>query len=169
MKYKIQKESKRSIHVCPNGCNANLSTVAHVRQDWVVDLTGSFVRRLDDPEEPVACPDDDNIWTCMECGAEADLFKAVPFHIHEEGACSKGTLYIPLTLCTGVMTEVKAWAERPVVFWVGAGDTTTKTIFPCEGTENIFEIPDVGQVKVVNPCTWENGCQVIFVDEEGEK
>ena len=38
---KIQKHDfAKTIHVCPNGCHAALSTTAHVMQDWKVDLEG---------------------------------------------------------------------------------------------------------------------------------
>lgn len=82
---KIQKHDfAKTIHVCPNGCHAALSTTAHVMQDWKVDLEGNFIEVLDDALEMVCLPDDDNIWTCLKCGEEAELYMARGFHIIAE-------------------------------------------------------------------------------------
>ena len=79
---KIQKHDfAKTIHVCPNGCHAALSTTAHVMQDWKVDLEGNFIEVLDDALEMVCLPDDDNIWTCLKCGEEAELYMARGFHM----------------------------------------------------------------------------------------
>lgn len=65
-------------HICPNGCCKKpgskklFVTVAHVAQDWLVDSYGNFVRCLDTAETTHE-PDDGNIWTCYECGAEATI------------------------------------------------------------------------------------------------
>lgn len=168
MTFEIQRDRVTIIHVCPNGCEDHLSTVAHVSQDWVVDLTGSFIRTLNDAVETVAGPNDGNIWTCMECGTEADTYKAVPFYIRGEEGNSAGTLYVPLKLCSEGIPYAKAWSnDGPIVFWVSSmGDSITKTIRPCEGTENIFDIPEIGRIRCDNPCTWENNCHVAFADGE---
>lgn len=65
------------IHVCPNGCNSQLATVATVQQDWKVDAEGGFVECLNEATETVHEPDNDNVWSCLECGAEAELYKGV--------------------------------------------------------------------------------------------
>ena len=61
--------------ICPNGCSKGFSTTAHVVQEWEVDETGNFKGVLQDCLEVTHPPDYDNIWTCMECGAEAETVK----------------------------------------------------------------------------------------------
>lgn len=61
-----------TLHYCPNRCwDATFETVAHVAQDWEVDAFGNFISTVNDCNEVVAEPDNDNIWTCRCCGAEA--------------------------------------------------------------------------------------------------
>ena len=58
---------------CPNNdAHDRFRTVAHVTEDWEVDKHGDFVRVLD-TGEVVHPPSVDNIWNCLECGAEADI------------------------------------------------------------------------------------------------
>lgn len=61
--------------VCPNGCNRGFSTTAHVMQEWQVDGSGNYQDVLQDCLEVTHKPDFENIWTCMECGAEAETVK----------------------------------------------------------------------------------------------
>jgi len=46
-------------------------TVAHVSEDWLVDEDGDFIEVVGDGETS-SKPDPGNIWTCHECGAEAE-------------------------------------------------------------------------------------------------
>lgn len=58
---------------CPNNPeHKEFSTTAHEVHDWKVDEEGNF---LDDLgcSETAAKPDAGNIWTCIECGAEATV------------------------------------------------------------------------------------------------
>lgn len=59
----------RSKHICPKCGGKEFITVAHVAQDWKVDEFGNFIKEME-TTETVAGPDDDNIWTCANCGAE---------------------------------------------------------------------------------------------------
>jgi predicted RNA-binding Zn-ribbon protein involved in translation (DUF1610 family) len=61
-------------HICPKCGGKRFITVAHVAQDWVVDEYGNFEECLE-TSETVAPPDDGNIWTCYDCGAEAVIVK----------------------------------------------------------------------------------------------
>ena len=65
-----------TIHVCPNHCEALLSTVAHVAQTWKVDPFGTFVEEVS-TDETTHEPDNGNIWECTECGTEAEDRKSV--------------------------------------------------------------------------------------------
>lgn len=66
-----------SKHICPNcGCK-EFTTVAHISQDWKVDESGNFIAVQESYLETVAHPDDDNIWTCVNCGAEAEIVKTL--------------------------------------------------------------------------------------------
>jgi len=56
--------------VCPNGCNAYFSTIAHIAQDWIVDAFGNFVGSANDSTVVTHNPHFGNLWTCMKCGAE---------------------------------------------------------------------------------------------------
>ena len=68
-----------TIHVCPNGCDSTFSTTAHVTQDWEVDAFGNFVNNLGG-EQTIHGPDNDNIWTCQECGSEAECVECYVKH-----------------------------------------------------------------------------------------
>ena len=58
-------------HVCPNMCDANFITTAHVMQDWEVNSYGDYVKTINDCLQVTHKPDDDNIWSCSKCSAEA--------------------------------------------------------------------------------------------------
>jgi len=59
--------------VCPNNpAHDTFITTAHVAESWLVDNEGNFVSRVSS-DEVVAKPHPDNIWTCNECGAEAEV------------------------------------------------------------------------------------------------
>jgi hypothetical protein len=59
--------------VCPKDPSHNrFATTAHVVQDWVVDEHGNFIRELSTLETTHG-PDTGNIWTCLNCGAEAKV------------------------------------------------------------------------------------------------
>jgi len=60
-------------HICPNGCNANFTTVAHIMQEWEVDTEGEFVKVTEECLQVSYPPRDDNIWTCVKCGAEGKI------------------------------------------------------------------------------------------------
>lgn len=60
-----------SKHICPKcGCKRFLVT-AHVSQGWMVDETGDFIACTAECDEVIHRPDDDDIWTCDNCGTEA--------------------------------------------------------------------------------------------------
>ena len=60
-------------HICLNcGCK-NFITSAAVVQDWIVDENGNFIAIHETLNTIIAKPDDDNIWTCRDCGEEAIL------------------------------------------------------------------------------------------------
>lgn len=100
MELKPEKLGTVYIHVCPNGCDALLCTSAHVMQDWAVDAEGSFQECLDSCVQTDQGPDDDNIWTCKECGAEADLIFCTKYSI------DRTILYVP-----------KAWVTHPDIVY----------------------------------------------------
>lgn len=59
---------------CPNDpAHDRFVTVAHVAEDWVVDRDGEFVSKQDGAVEVVAPPQAGNVWSCLTCGAEAEV------------------------------------------------------------------------------------------------
>lgn len=57
---------------CPNDKNhKRFATTAHVMQEWEVDENGNFESVINDCLEVTHSPNLDNIWRCLECGAEA--------------------------------------------------------------------------------------------------
>jgi hypothetical protein len=60
---------------CPkNTAHKRFVTVAHVTEDWIVDEHGEFLESGGDGVGEVTHPPDpDNTWTCVECGAEAEV------------------------------------------------------------------------------------------------
>ncbi len=93
-----------SRHICPRCGGLTFVTTAHVQQDWEVDEYGNFLKCLS-TNETVAEPDDDNLWTCASCGAEAVIASAGGvdplFHmlIHEKTACLRADLEEGAFLC----------------------------------------------------------------------
>lgn len=75
----VKRDETVKIHVCPNHCDAYLNTCAHVLQDWKVDAFGNFIEEIE-TLETVHGPDNGNIWTCTECGAEAELIECTQFN-----------------------------------------------------------------------------------------
>lgn len=62
---------KTKIHVCPECGGREFITGAAVTQDWKVDQYGNFIEQVTACNDVLNGPDDDNIWTCAACGAEA--------------------------------------------------------------------------------------------------
>jgi hypothetical protein len=59
---------------CPNSPDhKEFITVAHVAEDWKVDEEGNFLEAVEGGGSITHKPDPDNIWTCYECGAEAEV------------------------------------------------------------------------------------------------
>ena len=53
---------------CPKcGCEEFIVS-AHVVQTWVVDKNGNFERVSEDCTDVTHAPDNDDMWTCAECG-----------------------------------------------------------------------------------------------------
>ena len=43
--FKLASMQKKSIHVCPNGCDSRQETVVSVLQPWSVDAEGQLLER----------------------------------------------------------------------------------------------------------------------------
>ncbi len=66
--------------VCPkNPDHKRFGVTAHVTQDWIVDEDGFFEECTCDCTEVTHEPNEEDIWTCAECGAEA-IFKPLTDH-----------------------------------------------------------------------------------------
>lgn len=65
----MSRGKQRSV-ACPNGCNANFTTTAHIMQEWEVDGEGNFQKVTEECLMTTHGPDINNIWTCVKCGAE---------------------------------------------------------------------------------------------------
>ena len=64
-----------SKHICPDcGCT-RFQVTAHVTQGWLVDEVGEFIACSAECDEVIHEPDDDDVWTCDNCGAEAIIVK----------------------------------------------------------------------------------------------
>ena len=72
-------------HVCPNGCGNRFHASAHVTQEWCVDGEGNFIEVVNNCLEVTHKPDNDNIWTCVKCGAEAVIKVEIPEGAFEYG------------------------------------------------------------------------------------
>ena len=97
------------IHVCPNHCEAPLSTTAHVVQTWKVDPFGTFIEEIS-TDMTVHGPDNENIWECTECGAEAEMIECREFSIENFGM-----------LCLPVV-------PRGCAFWIPRGMTNAQYV-----------------------------------------
>ena len=61
----------KKIAVCPNNpAHHHFITTAHEAHTWEVDEDGDFIKDLG-CDEVTHQPDEGNIWTCTECGADA--------------------------------------------------------------------------------------------------
>lgn len=63
----------KSKHICPKCGGKRFITVVHVVQSWIVNEDGDFIEAQTECDEVTYEPDDENIWTCENCGAEAIL------------------------------------------------------------------------------------------------
>lgn len=61
-----------SRHVCSNPeCDSKrFVTSSRVVEDWLVDEVGNYIETIETTETTHG-PDDDDGWTCAECGAQA--------------------------------------------------------------------------------------------------
>jgi len=60
--------------VCPNSPDhKQFVTTAHIVEEWLVDETGSFIEVVNTGLEVSHGPDSGNIWTCVDCSAEAEV------------------------------------------------------------------------------------------------
>jgi hypothetical protein len=58
---------------CPKSTDhKKFLTVAHVMEEWLVDETGDFID-VNQCLQTSFSPDPGNIWTCAECGSEAEV------------------------------------------------------------------------------------------------
>ena len=58
---------------CPTDpSHETFTTDVQVTEHWTVDVGGNFLDREDNATH-VHGPDPDNTWTCVDCGAEADV------------------------------------------------------------------------------------------------
>ena len=56
---------------CPSDpSHKRFSTSAHVMEEWEVDEYGEYVKTIESLQVDHG-PDPDNLWTCLECGADA--------------------------------------------------------------------------------------------------
>ena len=65
-------------HICPNGCADEngvpineFTTPVHVMQIWRVNTSGEHVDTESEYVQTTHPPNDDNIWSCVVCNAEA--------------------------------------------------------------------------------------------------
>ena len=57
---------------CPNDPeHKRFEVSAHVVQDWIVDSCGNFVEEMNACTAIIHSPDENDIWTCHDCGTEA--------------------------------------------------------------------------------------------------
>ena len=57
--------------ICPKCGNTKFAVTAHFTQSWIVDENGNYIKTLQECEEVTHKPDDDDIWTCSQCGYDA--------------------------------------------------------------------------------------------------
>lgn len=58
---------------CPTSKkHKRFTTVAHVMEEWLVDENGNFME-VKESLQTTHGPNPGNIWTCVECGAEAKV------------------------------------------------------------------------------------------------
>lgn len=59
---------------CPNNWkHEEFHVSAHVVQDWKVDAEGNWLETIDECVEVTHKINQDSIWTCSTCGAEAKV------------------------------------------------------------------------------------------------
>lgn len=81
----------RSKHICPSCGGKEFITTAHVVQNWLVDENGNFVKDKG-MNIVVEEPDDENTWTCVNCGREGiveDTFERVEITIEKTQRIAK--------------------------------------------------------------------------------
>jgi hypothetical protein len=59
---------------CPTDpAHARFITTVHVTEDWIVDRQGNWIETAEASGEVSFGPDPGNIWTCADCGAQAEV------------------------------------------------------------------------------------------------
>lgn len=55
---------------CPKCGSTKFLVTAHVTQDWIVGSDGEFLVAVNQCAEVTHRPNDDDIWTCANCGLD---------------------------------------------------------------------------------------------------
>jgi len=63
---------KQGSRICPKCGAIHFSAIAHVTQEWELNENGEFSECLQEHIDTTHTPDDDDIWTCLECGYSAE-------------------------------------------------------------------------------------------------
>ena len=58
--------------ICKHCGHSEWGVTAHVTQDWIIDECGEFLECTQECVEVTHEPDEDDVWTCANCGAEYD-------------------------------------------------------------------------------------------------
>lgn len=70
VKHFVRYAEERGIRVCKHCGSTRFVVTAHVTQDWIVDGNGNFEKCVNDCVEVTHSPDQDDVWSCAECGHE---------------------------------------------------------------------------------------------------
>lgn len=57
--------------ICPKCGGKKFIVTAHVTEDWLVDEGGNWLDTCSSCNEVTHYPNNDDLWTCSECGYEA--------------------------------------------------------------------------------------------------
>jgi len=119
-----------TLHICPNGCkNATFSTTAHVMQNWDVDALGNFIACTNDCDQVDKGPDNDNVWFCNACGAEAEMVACyhteIELPVFRSSSGSEVTMPVDLYVeaHTALGKSPRAFIRKPGVSWINESKT----------------------------------------------
>ena len=65
------RADKDVMYECPKCGGKSFEVTAHVTQDWRIDGNKNFLEELESCVEVIHEPNDDDIWTCANCGYSA--------------------------------------------------------------------------------------------------
>ena len=127
---------------CPNDAShQHFSAVAHVTEYWIVDPDGDFIKKdASESGEVVHPPDKDDVWCCIDCGAEAIFVKEEERepHVCPNCGCTEATV----DLCSVTTYDISHYDAAKRQLTCEAPRPHDQLYFKCGQCDTTWQVPE---------------------------